>query len=458
MRGLVYGIVIADQLVHDGSVGALGAGLAAPDRNSLFRIASMTKSFTAAAFLHARDAQLLALHDPVARYVAAVKEWVLPTADSPPITLIQLLSMSSGLATDDPWADRHLDIGDVELNAIIADGPLFACVPGETFQYSNLGFGILGQAFVTATGIRLQDYVSDHLLAPLGMQATVWELDDSDPRLCAAHGYHTVDGAWLDEAPPLGDGGIAPMGGLWSTVSDLSKWISFWCDAWPARDGADRLALSRASRREAQRVHTDLPLTIRALPGRHRLSPSGYGLGLRVTSDLRLGRVVDHSGGVPGFGSNMRWAADHSVGVIALANERYADMAALTADMLDALTDPILANVQPRQCPPALRATCLRLVELLNHWDDRVAETLFGDNVALDEPLARRRVAAQALVRDLGPFHLGNVIAHSNSAATAVLSGERTQATLQLLMSPLNSPQVQRYSVAIQPPSPPDSQ
>ena len=161
--------------------------------------------------------------------------------------------------------------------------------------------------------------------------------------------------------------------------------------------------------------------------------------------------MIDHSGGVPGFGSNMRWAADHAVGIIALANERYADMATLTADMLDVLADQFLASVTPRPCPPALRATCQRLVELLNNWDDQIADALFGDNVALDEPFARRRAAAQTLIGDHGPLRLGDVIAHSNSSATAVLVGERTQARLHVLMSPLHTPQVQRYTVANHP-------
>ena len=126
VRSLVWGIVSHGNLVATGGVGELGEGLGAPDEHSLFRIASMTKSFTAAAVLHARDAGRLRLDDLVEKYVPEVAEWTMPTADSPLVTIRQLLTMSAGLATDDPWADRHMDISQPDFRALIAQGMTFA--------------------------------------------------------------------------------------------------------------------------------------------------------------------------------------------------------------------------------------------------------------------------------------------------------------------------------------------
>ena len=85
----------------------------------------MTKSFSAAATLWLRDAGVLRLDDPIGVYAPELAQLRSPTSDAPPITVRDLLSMTSGLATDDPWADRHLDLTDDGFDAIIAESPVF---------------------------------------------------------------------------------------------------------------------------------------------------------------------------------------------------------------------------------------------------------------------------------------------------------------------------------------------
>ena len=107
-------MVLGGELVHSRGVGTLRVGEdAPPDADSVFRIASMTKSFTAATILGLRDEGLLSLDDPIARHVPELAGLHGPTADAPPITIRHLLTMASGLATDDPWGDRQqgLDLG-----------------------------------------------------------------------------------------------------------------------------------------------------------------------------------------------------------------------------------------------------------------------------------------------------------------------------------------------------------
>ena len=116
----------------------------------------MTKSFTAAAVLRLRDEGRLHLDDPAAKHVPAATGLRPSTSDSPAITLRHLLSMSAGLATDDPWADRHLDVAPPDLLRWLHDGASFAAAPGTVFEYSNLGYGILGQVVEAAAGMRLR--------------------------------------------------------------------------------------------------------------------------------------------------------------------------------------------------------------------------------------------------------------------------------------------------------------
>ena len=94
--------------------------------------------------------------------------------------------------------------------------------------------------------------MTERVLRPLGMTSTVFEASSVPaPRL--AQGYRWQDDRWLDE-PPLPHGAFGSMGGMLTSVNDLSKWVAFMLDAWPPRDGPDGLPLKRASRREMQQA------------------------------------------------------------------------------------------------------------------------------------------------------------------------------------------------------------
>jgi CubicO group peptidase (beta-lactamase class C family) len=193
--GLAYGIIVGDRLVHGRGIGTLRVGEGArPDADSVFRIASMTKSFTAATVLGLRDDGLISLDEPVAAYVPELGGLRSPTTDSPAITVRHLLTMASGLATDDPWGDRQQGL-DLAAFAELLRGPLtFAWAPGTRFEYSNLGYGILGRVISNVAGAEYREVVRDRLLRPLGMTSTTY-LRDEVPPARLAHGY-----LWRDDA------------------------------------------------------------------------------------------------------------------------------------------------------------------------------------------------------------------------------------------------------------------
>src|SRR5690349_24829221 len=105
--GLAYGIVAGGELVHAAGLGERHLGGPTPDAGTVFRIASMTKSFTAAAVLALRDDGRLALDDPAEEFVPELRGLALPSPDSPRVSLRHLLTMTAGLPTDDPWGDRQ---------------------------------------------------------------------------------------------------------------------------------------------------------------------------------------------------------------------------------------------------------------------------------------------------------------------------------------------------------------
>lgn len=443
---IVWGLVVDGELAHLGSTGTVGADstVRAPTAHTVYRIASMTKSFTAAAVLSLRDEGVLSLDDPIVRHAPELAVVRPPNDDAAPIRIGDLLSMSSGLATDDAWADRHLDITDDELDAVLDAGTLFAGQPGGTYEYSNLGYGLLGRVVKRATGRRVQDLISERFLAPLGMRRSTWVMPDHDDW---ARPFAEVDGRAVPDDAPLGDGEIAPMGGIWTNVADLAIWVAWLDDAFPARSGDDTGPLCRASRRELQQVHRYIGLTSVG----DRQIGSGYGYGLRVRDDPRIGRMITHSGGVPGYGSNMRWLSGRGFGLIALANITYAPMTAMGESIMELLADHRALPARPRADTSLVESLGRRLVALLEDWDDAVADGLFSDNVALDDPFDRRRAAALRWIEACGGrLHIERVTASCATSGELVITHPSgTPAELDLQIAPFGPPRIQSFDIEL---------
>lgn len=446
---------IAWGVVADGELVLTGGHAADPDPlptdQTVFRIASMTKSFTAASIMMLRDRGLLRLDDRVADLAAELAAVTEPTTDSPPITVRHLLTMASGLPTDDAWADRHLDASDDDLDALVASRATFAWAPGTHGEYSNLGYAMLGRVILRVCGQRAQDFIGQHLLAPLGMHRTTWLQPVHDDW---ARPFVVRDDQRIADIEPLGDGAIAPMGGLWSTVADLAKWVAWLADAFPARDGDDPGPLCRATRREMQQVQRSMPTEHTPASGEgddavpERIDGGGYGFGLFVSHDTRFGHYAEHSGGLPGYGSNMRWLPGRGIAVVALGNVTYAPMSMMTRKMMEILDDHALV---PAGAPPAgaaLQSGAHRLAILLSDWTDDEAAALFADNVALDEPLDRRvRQAAEWIARH-GTLSVAGIDAITPLRGRVTMRhADGTERCLDLEMSPLVPSRLQLYEV-----------
>ncbi|MBB4634206.1 serine hydrolase domain-containing protein [Longimicrobium terrae] len=219
--GIAYGIVIDGRLTHVGTAGVREVPSRAPvDTASVFRIASMTKSFTAVAILQLRDAGLLSLDDPAERYVPELAS-LRATGDAPPITIRHLLSHSAGFPEDNPWGDQQLAATDEEMSAMMRAGIPFSTAPGTSYEYSNFGFAILGRIVANVSGMAYPRYITEHVLRPLGMNSTTLEAS-AVPASRLARGYRLRDGEWIEE-PALPDGAFGPMGGMLTSVSDLSR-------------------------------------------------------------------------------------------------------------------------------------------------------------------------------------------------------------------------------------------
>lgn len=304
--GVSIGIVHDQELVWAKGFGLadLAAGRPATPA-TVYRIGSITKTFTATALLQLRDAGKLSLDDPVRRHLPwfGVRG---PTPEGPEITVRHLLTHTGGLPREAPlpyWTDRDFPTREALAAAVREGVTLFE--PGAGYEYSNLGIALAGEVVAAASGMPWEEYVERHVLAPLGMAST----SAAAPRVPAerlAAGYLTrpPDGA-PPLAPPTVSRALAPAAEMSSTVEDLARFVSAHL-AGPGAAGGG--LLSPATRREMHRVHW--------------LSPSwtsGRGLGFSVWR--HEGRtLVGHGGWVAGHRAQIAFDPESRIGVVVLTN------------------------------------------------------------------------------------------------------------------------------------------
>jgi CubicO group peptidase (beta-lactamase class C family) len=323
--GLVYGIVKDGRLAYVKGAGVQNIADKSPvTPDSLFRIASMTKAFTALAILKLRDDGKLRLDDLAEQYVPEMKGWTYPTKDSPRIRVRDLLQHVGGLVTDDPWGDRQQVLSQDAFTTMIAAGVPFSRVPQSQHEYSNFGYALLGRIVTNASGMAYTDYVRQAILTPLGMTGSSFDAPKA-PNARYARGYRWENDRWSPE-PEMIDGAFNAMGGLQVSANDYAKWVAFLLSAWPARDDPDTGPVKRATVREmAQGLNfTSVASRIGSTGADACKQSLAYGMGWRVAQDCDLGLTMAHGGGYPGYGSHVMLMPDHGVGIFALANRTYA--------------------------------------------------------------------------------------------------------------------------------------
>jgi CubicO group peptidase (beta-lactamase class C family) len=448
--GIAYGIIIDGKLAHAGVSGLREVPSKSPvDTSSVFRIASMTKSFTALAILQLRDAGKISLDAPAERYVPQLTRLRYATADAPRITVRDLLSHSAGFPEDNPWGDQQLAATDAQLSQMIQSGIPFSTSPATNYEYSNFGFAILGRIVQNVGGMPYPQYIRTKVLQPLGMTVTTLQAADVKPSLLA-HGYRRQDGAWLEEAQ-LPDGSFGSMGGMLTSVSDLSKWVGLMLSAWPARDGAETGPLKRSSLREMQQViRYNGGTAVRDATGTPALSAGGYGYGLGVRQNCGFRVAVSHTGGLPGFGSLMKWLPDYGVGIVAMGNLTYTSWGTVSDQALELLAKT--GAMQPRapQPAPVLLERQNQVSRLITNWSEPLADSLAAMNLYLDEAKPRRRAAIEKLRMDAGDNCRpeGEMVALNALRGSWRMRCDKSDLRVTITLAPVEPATVQALTVA----------
>ena len=288
--GMVWGIVQDGRLVHVKGAGVQDMDTKRPvNADTLFRIASMTKAFTALSILKLRDDGKLALDAPVETYVPELRGWKYPTDDSPKIRVRELLTHTAGFVTDDPWGDRQTPLPEADFTRLLRDGVPFTRPPAMAMEYSNLGYALLGRIVANVSGQPYKDFVKGLLFTPLGMAATGFDVAAA-PQERRALGYRWEDNTWKLE-PTMAHGAFGAMGGIQTSAADYAKWVSYLLSAWPPRDGADTGPVRRSSVRELAQG-ANFP-SVRLRPGSSGAEAcreaSTYAMGFYAATDCELG-------------------------------------------------------------------------------------------------------------------------------------------------------------------------
>ena len=451
-RGLVYGLTTADGLFHSAGFGVADNAGQVPDADTVFPIASMSKSFVACAALIARDQGFLSLSDPITKYVPqfrVVGDGIAP--DDVP-TVEMLFSMCGGLTEDNSWVDPFIGMPTDVLLGKVAKGVRLSRVPGADFEYSNLGYAIASLAVSRAVGRPLEEFVRDELLVPLGLTSTFFD-SAVPPGAGRAVGYSLdANGAWVGYPPQASDA-FAGAGGIVSTVRDLAAWITWLGSAFRAPRDGDVAVLSRASRRELQRMHIPYPPSLGLTSaGDMRMTVGGYALGLAIAIDLHRGTFVSHSGGLPGFVLHMRWHPDSGHGVVVLTNSHRGDPVMLATEALGR----VLARDRVPASTVSLWPETISLRDeadrLIRNWDDQVAARIFADNVDFDRPLAQRRAEIERLIAEVGPLLAPGPSSGMVSSVTAAdvtwsIPGENGELLCMIHLTPVEPAQIQEIVV-----------
>jgi len=330
-----------------------------------------------------------------------------PASDSPRLTVRDLMSHAAGFPEDNPWGDQQLAATEDEFSRMMREGIPFSNPPGIAYEYANYGFAILGRIVTNASGKLYRQYIDEAILQPLGMTSTTLE-----PGAVAAgrlaHGYRWEDAQWKEE-PPLPDGAFGAMGGMLTSMRDLGAYVGAFLAAWPPHDGTESGPVRRASLREMQQIHRPRPAAIvRGTDGTPQLSSGGYGFGLGISGNCDFAHIVAHSGGLPGFGSLMRWLPEHGVGILAFGNRTYTGWGGPSNEALALMMKTGALEPRVPQPSPALVAQREAVSRLVARWDDALADSIAAVNLFMDRSRDRRRGEIAALQREVGPCRAGS--------------------------------------------------
>lgn len=271
------------------------------DTSTIYRAGSISKSFTAFLMMKLVENGAINVTDPVELYVPEIRN--LPGySDSTKITFLQLASHTSGICREPQLEYANAGKIDDWEKKLIAAIPTcyFIGIPGRRYEYSNIGFGILGLAISRASGKPFIQLMQEEIFIPLKMARSFYAIP-GDLTNKLALGMEGGPSELIDTESPriehYGRGYKVPTGGIYSTPNDLAKFMI--CNlGYNAILKQKSLALMQSEKG---------PL------------PNKYGLGFMIFHNDQV-NIVGHNGQVLGYTSQLAFEKESKFGVILMRN------------------------------------------------------------------------------------------------------------------------------------------
>lgn len=298
---------------------------------TIYRMASVTKTFTATAIMQLRDAGKLSLDDPVVKHLPWFKIKS-AFADAPVITIRHLLTHTSGLPREAAfpyWMDANFPTIEQIKETLPNQEAAFA--PETRWKYSNLALALAGEIVAVVSGSPYDVYVQKHILEPLGMSSSTMLFPEAHrSRLAVGYGRRMPEGP-REVRPYMDCKGITPAANLSSTVEDLARYLAF-----EMSDGKvnGKAILKSSSLREMHRVHWLRP---------DWRGGAGIGFAINRTNDRT---TVGHGGSLAGYRTQISFSPDEKLGVIVLTNSDDGNPGFYVTQIFNALA-PALKKAMP---------------------------------------------------------------------------------------------------------------
>lgn len=450
--GAAVGIVLEGDVVYVRGFGVRELESKQPvEGDTVFRIGSVSKTITALAVLKLRDQGRVVLDAPAATYVPALASLSSHTKDSPQITVRHLLTMTSGLPYDDMWGAVTFGQSDVELAQLLKQGPSIARAPGEQYQYSNLGFALLGKVVEAVSGQPFAEFVAHEIFAPLGMRSSGY-VTGAIQRERMAVGYFKEGehGEHLVPEPIDSDGVFAPAGGVYTSANDLARYAAYHLAAYPPRDDPETGPVRRSTLREMHagqawaRLGDDVPVLRRLPTGEPSLTAFSYGLGwMQYTTCLAEG-IVQHFGFEPGYWASIRLLPAQGIGIVTISTTGNLGQNQTFESALELFRNDGVLDRAPAPPSSALASARDTIVQLLSAWDSELVARTF-------DPLTRRysfvrgfRAGIEAINRDHGRCRAeGDILPLSATHGRFRVSCERGAIDVVAFLTPHPKPLIQ---------------
>ena len=312
-----------------------------PTADTLYEIGSMTKTFTAILAVQLQNEGLLSLDEPIIKYLP---EFASSDFDKNKITLRHLITHTSGLV-EIPKRDYPKNI--IKLIFRTSKGKLFPPRyrletsdflkeisqlklqdnPGTKFRYSNTGVGLVGKILERITNLSYEDLLKSKILNPLNMDNTTITLSENHKEKLATGYLYT-----RKESDPIHVPAIASAGNMYSTVTDLLKFLKINLDL-EESSLTSTLEYCKSTRIDPMFSFFQKYI-LKLVTG---VQSTEIGLGW-IISDLKNIQVIQHSGGTEGFSTTMMMNLNDNTGVVVLTNAAFKNNMKLSVQLLEILS------------------------------------------------------------------------------------------------------------------------